>query len=251
MNWDKPISEWNVLVTGASSGIGAAIAKRFATMGCNVIINYSSSHEQANEVARTCLEVGGKALTIAADVGHKEQLEKMFEKLKSANMMPDIIVNNAGISQFGLIHEITEEQWDRVFSVNVKSIYFIAQRFLPYMISQKYGRIINISSVWGMSGASCESAYAASKGAVNALTKSLAREVAPSGITVNAVAPGAVETKMISHLNESEYRQLTNEIPAGRLATTDEIAALVYFLSLPESAYINGQIISPNGAWLT
>ncbi|MNC52930.1 3-oxoacyl-[acyl-carrier-protein] reductase FabG [compost metagenome] len=122
---------------------------------------------------------------------------------------------------------------------------------MPYMVSQQYGRIINVSSVWGISGASCEVAYSASKGGVNAFTKALAKELAPSGVTVNAVAPGAVNTAMLNNLQEEELRMLEDEIPAGRLASPDEVASLVYFLALPESGYITGQVISPNGGWIT
>ncbi|MNV85088.1 3-oxoacyl-[acyl-carrier-protein] reductase FabG [compost metagenome] len=126
-----------------------------------------------------------------------------------------------------------------------------SQIFMPYMVSQRYGRIINVSSVWGITGASCEVAYSASKGGVNAFTKALAKELAPSGVTVNAVAPGAVNTNMLSNLQEDEVRMLEDEIPVGRLATPNEISSLIYFLALPESGYITGQIISPNGGWIT
>ncbi|MNV71183.1 3-oxoacyl-[acyl-carrier-protein] reductase FabG [compost metagenome] len=150
-----------------------------------------------------------------------------------------------------MLADLTEEEWDDVMAVNLKGTFLCSQIFMPYMVSQRYGRIINVSSVWGISGASCEVAYSASKGGVNAFTKALARELAPSGVTVNAVAPGAVRTSMLDNLAEDEVRMLEEEIPAGRLALPDEISSLVYFLALPESGYINGQIISPNGGWIT
>jgi 3-oxoacyl-[acyl-carrier protein] reductase len=190
-------------------------------------------------------------MTISADLCSKEQILRMRDKLEKHEMMPDILVNNAGISHVGLIHDVSEDQWDAVMNVNLKGCFLCTQTFLPYMIQQKSGRIINISSIWGITGASCEAVYAAAKGGVNAFTKSLAKELAPSGITVNAVAPGPVETTMMDKFDLTEKKDLIETIPAGRFATPGEIAALVYFLSLPESAYINGQIISPNGAWLT
>ncbi len=251
MGWDKPTLEWNVLITGASSGIGAAIARRFASCGCTVIINYRNSHEKAEQVANDCNRLGGTAILLACDISVAEQVEQMYNTLTAMHRLPDVIVNNAGISHFGLLTDTDESDWDRIFSTNVKSSFLLAKQFTPHMVNQKYGRMINISSVWGISGASCEVAYAASKGALNAFTKSLARELAPSEITVNAVAPGMVDTEMNARLTDDEYQQLVNDIPAGRTATPDEIAALVYFLATPESAYINGQIISPNGAWLT
>jgi 3-oxoacyl-[acyl-carrier protein] reductase len=150
-----------------------------------------------------------------------------------------------------MLADVTEEEWDDIMSINLKGTFMCSQIFMPYMVSQRYGRIINVSSVWGITGASCEVAYSASKGGVNAFTKALAKELAPSGVTVNAVAPGAVNTNMLSNLQEDEVRMLEDEIPVGRLATPNEISSLIYFLALPESGYITGQIISPNGGWIT
>lgn len=248
----KAIGEMTVLVTGASGGIGAAIAERFAAVGMNVAIHYMKSHEAANEAARRCMEKGsGKVMTVSADLRSREQIERMKEKLESHGMMPDILVNNAGISHYGLLSDVTEEIWDEVMAINLKGTFLCTQALMPYMIAQKYGRIINVSSIWGLSGASCEVLYSTTKGGVNAFTKALAKELAPSGVTVNAVAPGAVQTSMLNHLDQDELKMLEEEIPAGRLAQPDEISSLVYFLALPESGYINGQIISPNGGWLT
>ncbi|MDO7905767.1 SDR family oxidoreductase [Paenibacillus sp. JX-17] len=247
----KPIADTTVLVTGGSRGIGAAIAERFASVGMKVVIHYQQSHEAANEVARDCLEYGAKVMTVCADLRSKEQIERMKEKLETFDMLPDILVNNAGISHYGLLADVTEEEWDNVMSVNLKGTFLCTQAFMPHMISQRYGRIINISSVWGISGASCEVLYSATKGGINAFTKALAKELAPSGVSVNAVAPGAVETSMLDHLAEDELQMLSDEIPAGRLAKPDEISSLVYFLALPDSGYITGQVISPNGGWVT
>ncbi|MNI54327.1 3-oxoacyl-[acyl-carrier-protein] reductase FabG [compost metagenome] len=175
----------------------------------------------------------------------------MTEKLELKGMFPDIVVNNAGISHYGLLSDVTEEDWDRVLAVNLKGMFLCTQLFMSHMIQQKYGRIINVSSIWGISGASCEVVYSTAKGGMNAFTKALAKELAPSGVTVNAVAPGAVDTVMMTGFDEEEKAAMINEIPAGRFALPDEIASLVYFLALPESGYITGQIISPNGGWVT
>lgn len=240
-----------VLITGGSGGIGGAIAERFASVGMNIVIHYMHSHEAANDVARRCLTLGAKVMTVAADMKDRSQLLRMAERLESSGMLPDILVNNAGKAHYGMLADVTEEEWDEVMAVNLKGTFLCSQIFMPYMVSQRYGRIINVSSVWGISGASCEVAYSASKGGVNAFTKALAKELAPSGVTVNAVAPGAVHTAMLNNLQEEELRMLEDEIPAGRLASPDEVASLVYFLALPESGYITGQVISPNGGWIT
>jgi 3-oxoacyl-[acyl-carrier protein] reductase len=245
------LNRQTALITGASRGIGAAIAERFATLGMNVIIHYSESHESANRVARHCISLGANAITLSADIRSAEQVERMKEKLEARGLVPNILVNNAGVSHYGLLSDMSEEEWDQVMNVNLKGAFLCTKAFMPAMISAKYGRIINISSVWGISGASCEAAYSASKGGLNALTKALAKELAPSGVTVNAVAPGAVETDMMATFNKEEISALQEEIPAGRLAQPDEIASLVYFLALPESGYITGQVISPNGGWVT
>ncbi|NEW05612.1 SDR family oxidoreductase [Paenibacillus sp. SYP-B3998] len=251
MNHSKPFTEQTVLITGASRGIGAAIAERFAKVGMNVVIHYRESHEAANKVARSCMKHGAKVLTLSADIRSRDQIGKMNEKLEQREMVPDIIVNNAGISHYGLLSDIREEDWDLIMDVNLKGTFLCTQMFMPAMVRQKYGRIINVSSVWGISGASCEVAYSAAKGGMNAFTKALAKELAPSGVTVNAVAPGVVNTEMMDGFQAEEKAALENEIPIGRFALPDEIASLVYFLALPESGYITGQIISPNGGWLT
>ncbi|QJC52225.1 SDR family oxidoreductase [Paenibacillus albicereus] len=242
----------NVLVTGGSRGIGAAIARRFAREGMNVVLHYLHSHEQANETARECLALGGgRVMTVSADLRSRESLERMREKLDGAGLLPDILVNNAGISHYGLLSDLTDDEWDDVSAVNLRGVFICTQLFMPAMIRSRWGRIINISSVWGVAGASCEALYSATKGGVNAFTKALAKELAPSGVTVNAVAPGAIDTEMLGGFDSQELKQLEQDIPAGRLGQPDEIASLVYFLSLPESSYITGQVISPNGGWIT
>jgi len=209
------------------------------------------SHEAAAETASECAKLGGRVYTIAADLRSREQIQLMKERLESENLMPDILVNNAGVAHYGMLADVTEEIWDDVMDVNLKGMFLVTQAFMGRMVSQRFGRIINVSSVWGLTGASCEVLYSTAKGGMNAFTKALAKELAPSGVTVNAVAPGVVDTAMIRHLSEEERKALMEEIPVGRFAEPDEIASLVYFLSKPESGYITGQIISPNGGWLT
>lgn len=245
----KALSEMTVLITGGSRGIGAAIAERFASVGMRIVIHYMQAHEAANEVARRCLELGCDVMTISADLRDREQLQRMHDKLEAEGFQPDIVVNNAGASYYGLFTDVTEEEWDECMAINLKGTFMTTQLFVPYMIRQKYGRIINVSSVWGITGASCEVMYSAAKGGINSFTKALAKELAPSGVTVNAVAPGAVDTDMLKHLAHDEREALEEEIPVGRLGSPEEIASLVYFLALPESSYITGQVISPNGGW--
>ncbi|MGG2199715.1 MULTISPECIES: elongation factor P 5-aminopentanone reductase [Paenibacillus] len=247
----KSFTEQTVLITGASRGIGAAIARRFASVGMNVVIHYLQSHESANETARSCMRHGARVLTVTADLRSLDQIERMREKLEQHGLIPDILVNNAGISHYGMLSDVTETEWDDIMNINLKGTFLMTRQFMPAMIAQKYGRIINVSSIWGISGASCEVAYSTAKGGINAFTKALAKELAPSAVTVNAVAPGAVDTMMMAGFDAQEKAALEHDIPAGRFAQPDEIASLVYFLALPESGYITGQIISPNGGWLT
>lgn len=245
----KAFSDTSVLITGASRGIGAAIAERFAQVGMKIVIHYLQSHEAANEIARKCSRHGVQVMTLSADLRDLKQLDRMKEQLDEMGFTPDILVNNAGVAYYGLFTEVSEQQWNDCMDINLKGMFMCAQRFAPHMISQKYGRIINISSIWGITGASCEVMYSMAKGGVNAFTKALAKELAPSGITVNAVAPGGVHTDMGKHLNSEECLALQKDIPLGRLGKPEEIASLVYYLALPISSYITGQVISVNGGW--
>jgi 3-oxoacyl-[acyl-carrier protein] reductase len=247
----KPLDGLTALVTGASRGIGAAAAVLLAEAGACVVVHYHAARDKAEATARECERRGAGALVASADLGSPDGPDRLKAALDAAGLAPDILVNNAGVSRYGLFTDVTERDWDEVVGVNLKGLFRLTQLLVPAMVRRRYGRIINVSSVWGIAGASCEVLYSMTKGGVNAFTKALAKELAPSGVTVNAVAPGAVETDMMRDFDESELAALREDIPAGRFARPEEIASLIRYLALPEAGYITGQIISPNGGWLT
>ena len=230
------------LVTGASRGIGAACARALAKDGWRVAVNYRASAEKAEAVAA---EIGGMAF--CADVSSSEQVEEMFEKIEKSLGGVDLLVNNAGISHIGLFADMTDEQWRRIFAVNVDGVFNCSRRALKSMIRRHSGGIINISSMWGICGGSCEAAYSATKAAVIGLTKALAKEVGPSNIRVNCVAPGVIDTEMNAELDEEAISALKDETPLGILGTPEDIAALVSFLASDSAKFITGQVISSNG----
>ena len=229
-----------VLITGASRGIGAAIAEKFAAEGHTVFANYCTNDEAAQAVAQ---KTG--AMPLKADVATPSDVLSMFDEIHEKGCKVDILVNNAGVEWEGLLSDMSETEWDRIFDVNVKGAFLCSKAAIKDMVSQKSGRIINISSMWGLSGASCEVAYSASKSALIGFTKALAKELAPSGITVNAVAPGCVDTDMMRHYSEDEMKDIISDIPLGRMAKPAEIADAVYFLS--QSEFITGEVLSVNG----
>jgi 3-oxoacyl-[acyl-carrier protein] reductase len=246
----KPLEGKTALVTGASRGIGAAAAVLLAEAGAHVVVHCHAARDKAEATARECERRGAAAMVAAADLASGAEIERLKAELDAAGVEPDILVNNAGVAHYGLFTEVTERDWEQVVGVNLKGMFRLTQLLVPAMVRRRYGRIINISSVWGMAGASCEVLYSLTKGGVNAFTKALAKELAPSGVTVNAVAPGAVGTDMMRDFSEDELAALRAEIPMGRFARPEEIAAAVRFLALPEAGYVTGQIISPNGGWL-
>lgn len=239
-----------VLITGASRGIGRAIAKRLAYDGYRIIINYNKSEKEAIELEREIRDMGVDAISIKADVSKSKEVTDMFKKISDKFKGVDILINNAGISSYFLFQDIDEEIWDEIFDVNVKGVYNTIHAALPYMLEKHSGKILNMSSIWGIVGGSMESHYSATKGAINALTKSLAQELGYSGITVNAIAPGAVKTSMTGEIGKENLLTLTSEIPMGRLASAEEIADLVSFMISDKNSYMTGQIISPNGGMI-
>lgn len=235
-----------VLVTGGSRGIGKAIVQKFAENGYNVILNYSKSEEAAYKLTQKYSNVRA----FKADISNKKQVQEMVDFANAEFKKVDILINNAGISSTGLIQDLSEDELNRIFSVNVNGTFFCTQAILPQMIARHEGKIINISSVWGLVGASNEVAYSASKAAIIGLTKALAKEVGPSNIHVNCIAPGIVMTDMVSDYSVEEFDDIRSQIPLDRIGSTSDIANLAYFLSSDEANYITGQIISPNGGWI-
>ncbi|MCI0181792.1 elongation factor P 5-aminopentanone reductase [Sulfoacidibacillus ferrooxidans] len=243
----RPLFGQVALVTGASRGIGAEIARTLAKAGAAVAINYLVQRDAALEVAAQCQSYGSKAIAIQANVTNQQAINQLVTDTNVLLGTPSILVNNAGLAHAELFLDTKEKTFDELMNANVKAPFFCAQAVLPAMIRAQYGRIVNIGSIWGISGGSLEVAYSASKGGLLALTKALAKEVAPSGVTVNAVAPGAIETDMLSHLTEEDLDQLTRETPVGRLGTPIDVATAVLFLVSPNASFITGQVISPNG----
>ena len=238
-----------VIVTGGSRGIGKAIVYAFANAGYNVILNYNQSEQSAKNIVEDLKDCKGIVEMFKADVSKRSEVDAMIEYVNKEFGGIDVVVNNAGISQVSLFDETTEEDFRRVIDVNLMGVFNVTQSALKEcMLSKKDGVIINISSVWGISGASCEVAYSASKAGVIGLTKGLAKELAPSNITVNAIAPGAIATDMIyKEYSEEEIEVIEKDIPMGRLGTPIEIANLALYLASDNARYITGQVISPNG----
>lgn len=238
-----------VLVTGASRGIGKAIAVKFAKKGYNVVI--SCAHREA-ELMQAKKEIEGyqvSCLAFLGDMGDISTCETMFQQIKKQFGTLDVLVNNAGISYIGLLQDMTSDDWDRIVRTNLTSVFNCCKLAIPMMLSAEKGKIINISSVWGNVGASCEVAYSATKGGINAFTKALAKELAPSNIQVNAVACGVIDTAMNQRLTIEERKDLEEEIPMGRFGTTDEVASIIWDIA-NASPYMTGQVIGIDGGYL-
>lgn len=238
-----------VLVTGSSRGIGKAIAMKFAKMGYHVIINCAHNREELIKTRSEIEACQTTCLAFLGDMGDYASAKELFSRIKEQYDGIDVLVNNAGISHVGLFTDMTPEDWDHIIRTNLTSVYNCCSLAVPDMIRKKRGKIINISSVWGNSGASCEVAYSASKGGMNAFTKALAKELAPSNIQVNAIACGAIDTEMNHFLSDDELRDLIEEIPANRLGRAEEVADLVYQLACGNE-YLTGQIIGLDGGWI-
>lgn len=242
-------SRKTVVITGASRGIGRAIALAFASPLYNVVINCVNNVDKLNEVRDIIVSKGAECLAFAGDISDYDVAKEMSEAVKEKFGGTDILINNAGISIVGLFQDMTRNEWDKIMNVNVGSVYNCCHFAVPNMIHNQCGKIINISSVWGVCGASCEVAYSATKGAINAFTKALAKELAPSNIQVNAIACGAIDTDMNAFLSEEDRTSLIEEIPAQRLGTGEDVAKLVFDL-ISGNDYLTGQIIQLDGGWI-
>lgn len=246
-NREKSIVNKVVVVTGGSRGIGAQIVKTLANENYKVILNYNNSKEQAEKIQQELLEQGKEIEIIKADVSKREETEKLIQFAINKFNKIDVLINNAGISQEGLFTDVTEEEWKKIINTNLNSVFYCNQQALKYMIQEQQGCIINISSIWGETGASCEVAYSTTKAAINGMTKALAKEVGPSNIRVNAIAPGIIDTDMNKNLTIEEHKQIKEQIPLNRIGKAIDIAKCVKWLV--EDEYTTGQIISINGGW--
>lgn len=244
------MASMTVLVTGASRGIGKAIALKFAKEKFNVVINASKSFSELLAVAEEIQALGVHCLPILADVSDYDAVRNMFEEIALFCPHLDCIINNAGISHVGLLTETTPEAWGKVIGTNLTSIYNVCHLALPQMVSRKRGAIVNISSIWGISGASMEVAYSASKGGIHAFTKALAKELGPSQIRVNAIACGAIDTAMNSWLKADEKAAFEEDIALCRFGKSEEVAELAYFLTSEKTQYLTGEIIRLDGGTL-
>nr|WP_325211980.1 3-oxoacyl-ACP reductase FabG [uncultured Oscillibacter sp.] len=238
------------LATGASRGIGRAVAAALAREGWPVCVNYLERREAAESLVAELRAQGRAAMAFQADVADREAVEAMVRAAAEALGPVELLVNNAGISRQGLFQDLGDEDWDRLLAVNLTGPRNAIQAVLPHMLGEKRGCVVNISSMWGLRGASCEAAYAATKAGLIGLTRSLALELAPSGIRVNCVAPGCIETDMVRILGEDTRRMLAEETPLGRLGTPEEVAEAVAFLASERAAFITGQVLAADGGFI-
>lgn len=233
------------LVTGGGKGIGAAICRRLAREGFRVIVHYNTSEEEAKALLR---ELSGDAAheAIKADLRREEEIESLFRQAGDI----DLLVNNAGIARQCLFTDMTAAQWDELFSVDVRAAFLCTKCAMPHMIHEKAGNVVFISSMWGQVGASCEVAYSAAKAALIGMTKALAKELGPSGIRVNCIAPGVIQTDMNGHLSPEDMEALREETPLERIGKPEEIAGVVAFLAGKDAAFITGQVLGVNGGFV-
>ncbi|EJO5349142.1 SDR family oxidoreductase [Clostridium botulinum] len=236
------------IVTGGSRGIGKSIVLELTKAGASVIINYNKSKEDALETLDLIKKLGGYGYIYKADVSDYNSSKELVEFAIKKFGKIDILVNNTGISKIGLFIDMEENDWDNIVNTNLKGVFNCSHNVVKYMLDKREGTIINVSSMWGNVGASCEVIYSASKGGINAFTKALAKELGPNNIRVNAVAPGVINTDMNSFLCEEDLDKLKSEIPLMRLGEGEEVGKVVAFLSSKDSSYINGQIITIDGA---
>ena len=244
---EKNILNKVIIVTGGSRGIGAEIVKELARENYNIVLNYNKSEEQAKTIQQHLLQEGKKIEIFRADVSKREDVKQLIQFTLEKYHKIDVLINNAGFAQEKLFTDITDEDWNSMLQNNLNSVFYCTQEALPIMINNKSGCIVNISSIWGITGGSCEVAYSTAKAAVNGLTKSLAKEIGPSNIRVNSIAPGIIDTQMNKYLTSKELKEIEEEIPLERIGRPEDISRCIKWLI--EDNYTTGQIISINGGW--
>ena len=241
-------SQKTAFITGSSRGIGLAIATHFAKNGYAVALNGGKDKTALETAATMCSQYEVPVLSYYGDISNEHFVRESIQDIYARWGHLDVLINNAGISYIGLLTDMSSEEWHRVLDTNLSSLFYTCHEVVPHMVRAQQGHIINISSIWGNMGASCEVAYSASKGGVNLFTKALAKELAPSNIAANAISCGVIDTTMNQFLDETERNMLEEEIPAGRFGTTEEVAALAYSLATSTS-YLTGQIIGIDGGF--
>ena len=239
-----------VIITGASKGIGAAMAILFARKGYNVVIGYNDSYQLAKLLSSSLSSQGYNVVPIKVNVANKLETDILIKEAVYKFGSVDVLINNAGVAFNGLITDTEEFDFDKIFDVDLKGVFNCCKSVTPVMVNQKSGKIINISSMWGQVGASCEVAYSAAKAGVIGLTKALAKELAPSGITVNCIAPGLIDTSMNSNISVEDLNAFVEDIPLGRMGTAEDIAETALFLASEGADYITGQVLGVNGGYV-
>ena len=236
-----------VIVTGGSRGIGAAIVKELAKEKYNLVLNYNNSEDAAKKIQKELEDQNIKIEIFKADVSKREEVKELVKFALEKYKNIDVLINNAGIDQIKPFMDITDEDWNKIMQVNLNSVFYCCQEVLENMIHNKKGCIINISSIWGRIGASCEVHYSASKAAIDGLTKALAKEMGPSNIRINSIAPGIIETEMNKDLSKEDIKEILSQVPLGRIAKPEEIVKSIKWLI--EDEYVTGQVISVDGGW--
>jgi len=238
----------NIIVTGGSRGIGKCLVENLAREGYNVILNYNKPEKQAKKIQNDLKAEGIVIEIFKADVSKKEEVKKLVEFAIEKMQTIDVLINNAGIARLQMFQDVTEDDWNEMINTNLKSAFYMSQEVVPNMIHKKSGCIINISSIWGLVGASCETVYSISKAGMDALTKSLAKELGPSNIRVNSIAPGVIDTEMNSHIDRTIKKEIENETPLGKIGKPIDIYRCVKWLI--EDEFTTGQVISVNGGYV-
>lgn len=250
LNCSNQTRKQYVLITGASRGIGRSTALFFARMGWHVFLNACRSLDALKEVQQEIRTLGtGSCELVPGDVGNPEDVRRMFAQIYNSCSCLDVLVNNAGIAHIGLLTDMSDKEWDQLLHTNLSSVFYCCRSAVPPMVSKKAGHIINVSSMWGTVGASCEAAYSAAKSGIHGLTRALAKELAPSNVQVNAIACGVIDTAMNGQLSLEEREQLEYEIPAGRFGTPEEVAQLIWDIAHAPQ-YMTGQVIGIDGGYI-